>query len=93
MSEASKTSTHRNPNVPFVTVHSPHGDWEVGISLYRGDRLPARELVAHALRQIPVPLSQHEFVWYLTEKGRRLPDDENVYADRDRTFNLVMEMP
>jgi hypothetical protein len=90
MSAASKPG--RNPNTPVVTVHSPHGDWEVGISLYPGDYLPAKTMVGHALRQIPVPLSQHEFVWYLTEEGRRLPEDENIYADRDRSFNLVMEL-
>lgn len=80
-----------HPDVPTFTVHSPHGEWETGISLYPGDYLPAREFVGHALRQL-VPLSQHEFVWYLTENGRRIPDDENLYASRDRSFNLVMEL-
>jgi hypothetical protein len=81
-----------NPNVPVISIHSPHGNWDIAISLYPGDFLPASDMAGHAMRQL-VPLGQQEFTWYLTENGRRLSDDENVYANRDRTFNLVMEMP
>ena len=73
-----------------LSVDSPHGDWTVGTSV---NDLTALEFVEHALRHIPVPESQRDFDWYLTENGRRIPDDENIANGGDREFRLCMEMP
>lgn len=73
------------------TVHSPHGDWEVIVSMYAHDAMSAGDFTGHAVNQL-VPQSQRGFVWYLTEDGRRLDSDEMLACDRPRTFNLMMEL-
>ncbi len=73
------------------TVHSPHGDWSVVVSMYAHDAMSAGDFTGHAVRQL-VPESQRRYVWYLTENGHRIPPTEMLACDRPRIFNLVMEM-
>jgi hypothetical protein len=83
------------PTAPYgrvFTVHSPHGDWEVIVSIYAHDKMSARDFTGHAVHVL-APEDQRRFVWYLTEAGRRIPPDEMLGCDRAREFNLVMEMP
>lgn len=74
------------------TVHSPHGDWSVIVSMYAHDTMSAGDFAGHAKLQL-IPVSQRRFVWYLTEDGRRIEPAEMLACDRPRTFNLCMEMP
>jgi len=59
--------------------------------MYAADHLSAEQFVGHAKQQL-IPKSQHRYHWYLTEDGRRIPDDEQLHPDRERRFNLVMEL-